>query len=415
MKAEILVVGSELLSPLKIDTNSLWLTEQLNELGIEVTCKIVVGDDLGDLTAAFRLALERSGLVLSTGGLGPTLDDLTRDAVSAATGRELVCDESIVDYIRGRFAARGREMADNNRRQAMVPEGAQVMDNPNGTAPGLRLLHNGVKLAVMPGPPREMKAMFTNHVRPWLEESAGALRVMRKVLYVTGMGESDMDALIGPIYSQTDNPSTTINFTATDLEIHLTARGASLEEASARIEELVAQFLPKLGSKCYSTDGRNLEQVVGHELAGRGLTVATAESLTGGLIGERITRVAGSSAYFVGGFTTYTDQMKQQLLGIPADLLDTHGAVSAPVAEAMAARARHLTGADLAVSATGFAGPDGGTPDDPVGTVYIGVAGAQGAKVRRLSLPGDRELVRMRAAQGALFLLRKTLLAHVPA
>ncbi len=409
MNAELLIVGSELLSPFKMDTNSLWLTEQLNRLGIEVTAKSVIADNLELLTHAFELALERSQVVISTGGLGPTLDDLTRDALSQATGRELQLRPEIVEWIRQRFAKRGRVMSENNQRQAMIPEGGEILPNPDGTAPGIRLLHQGRKVVLLPGPPRELKPMFSEHVKNWLAGNDDCQKVLRRTLLVTGMGESDLDTLIGPIYSQYENPVTTINFTADSLEIHLMGRGSSEQEAEALIQELVDQIVPKLGSKCYSTQGEPLELVVGRQLAQAGLTVATAESLTGGLIGERLTRAPGASDYFLGGFLTYTDTMKTALLGVDPVLLADHGAVSQPVAEAMAVGARERSGANLTVSATGFAGPDGGTKADPVGTVYIGIASPDGVMARRVPLLGDRNLIRQRASQAALYLLRKSL------
>lgn len=404
--AEIIAVGSELLTPLRSDTNGLWLTEQLNRLGIEVAVRSIVGDDLDRLTTAFKDALSRSRVVLSTGGLGPTLDDLTRDALSAATGRPLLMHHAIVERLRERFASRGREMTENNARQGLIPEGAEALPNPDGTAPGIRLVHEGVRVALMPGPPREMRPMFLNHVLPWLKPAAGENTVVRRTLRVTGIGESAMDTLIGPLYSRTDNPTTTINFTAVDLEIHLTARAPTAQEADTLIVNLIAEIAPALGDKLYSTDDEPLEQVVGQRLKARGLTIVTAESLTGGLIAERLTRIPGSSAYVKGALVTYTDEMKAHLLNVPTELLEQHGAVSAPVAEAMAQGARQRTGADLALSATGFAGPEG----ERVGTVFIGLSGADGTRVIPFDLLGDRELVRLRASQAALFeLLRGSL------
>jgi len=406
--AEIIAVGSELLSSERVDTNSLWLTEQLNRLGLEVIAKAVVGDDLGRLTEMIRTAVERTPLVIVTGGLGPTEDDLTRDAVALATGCPLALDAAVLEELTAKFARRGREMAPNNKRQAMVPEGAEVLPNPQGTAPGLYLARGDHQLVILPGPPRENRPMFAQEVVQRLP--LGEQRLARTVLHVSGLGESDMDALIAPLYKPLDNPTTGILFTPVDLEIHLTARGTSLEECERLNTELADRMAEKLGKNLYSR-GLSMEEVVGLELKRRGQTVATAESLTGGLIGERLTRVAGSSAYFLGALVTYSESAKEKLLGVPTALLREHSAVSAAVAEAMAAGARERTGADYGLAVTGYAGPGGGTEADPVGTFYVGLADAAGTTSKRFQVPGERELVRTRCSQAALdYLRRKRLL-----
>ncbi len=406
--AEIIAVGSELLSSERVDTNSLWLTEQLNRLGVEVIAKAVVGDDLGRLTEMIRTAVERTPLVFITGGLGPTEDDLTRDAVALATGCSLALDTAVLEELRAKFASRGRTMAPNNERQAMVPEGAEVLPNPNGTAPGLFLLRGDHRLVILPGPPRENQPMFTREVLSRLP--LGEQRLARTVLHVAGLGESDMDALIAPIYKPLENPTTGILFTPVDLEIHLTARGPSLEECERLNSDLADRMAEVLGKNLYSR-GESMEAVVGLALKQRGKTLATAESLTGGLIGERVTRVPGSSEWFVGSLVTYTEDAKQRLLGVPAELIQEHSAVSAPGVEAMAAGARSRIGADYALAVTGYAGPDGGTAADPVGTFYVGLACAEEVSSMRFQVPGQRELVRTRCSQAALdYLRRKRLL-----
>ena len=406
--AEIIAVGSELLSSERVDTNSLWLTEQLNRLGVEVIAKAVVGDDLGRLTEMIRTAVERTPLVFITGGLGPTEDDLTRDAVALATGCSLALDTAVLEELRAKFASRGRTMAPNNERQAMVPEGAEVLPNPNGTAPGLFLLRGDHRLVILPGPPRENQPMFTREVLSRLP--LGEQRLARTVLHVAGLGESDMDALIAPIYKPLENPTTGILFTPVDLEIHLTARGPSLEECERLNSDLADRMAEVLGKNLYSR-GESMEAVVGLALKQRGKTLATAESLTGGLIGERVTRVPGSSEWFVGSLVTYTEDAKQRLLGVPAELIQEHSAVSAPVVEAMAAGARSRIGADYTLAVTGYAGPDGGTAADPVGTFYVGLACAEEVSSMRFQVPGQRELVRTRCSQAALdYLRRKRLL-----
>ena len=407
LKAEIVVVGSELLSPLKQDTNSIWLTERLEELGIEVTRITVVGDELAALTQTFATALENADLVISTGGLGPTADDLTRDALAGALGLELELRSEIVDDIRQKFERRGRRMSENNTRQAMLPVGAEALENPTGTAPGIRLRRGERQVVVMPGPPRELKPMFSKFIEPGLKAHTGEFVSHRRRLHVTAMGESDMDAKIAPLYSSRSNPVTTINFTATDLEIHLTARATTLKEAEEMNQALAEEIGSALGVNCYSLEGRRLEEVCGQGLLRKGMKVATAESLTGGLVAERLTRVPGSSEYVLGALVTYTDEMKSRLLGLDPGRIQEHGAVSEEVARAMAVAVRERTGADLGLSATGFAGPGGGSERDPVGTVYVGLAGPDKVRTRRLSLPGDRELVRLRASQMPLFLLHK--------
>jgi nicotinamide-nucleotide amidase len=295
-------------------------------------------------------------------------------------------------------------MAPNNERQAMVPRGAQVLPNPVGTAPGLLLNRGDHMLIVLPGPPRENRPMFDSQVVGRLP--LGSQRLVRTVLHVSGLGESDMDALIAPLYKPLENPTTGILFTSLDLEIHLTARGASLEEGEALNQDLADRMAEKLGKHLYSR-GESMEEVVGRELKARGQTLATAESLTGGLIGERMTRVAGASAYFLGSLVTYSQGAKERLLGVAPELLREHSAVSAPVAEAMAAGARERTGADYALSVTGYAGPGGGTEEDPVGTFYVGLADAGGVTSKRFHMPGERELVRLRCSQVALVFLRR--------
>ena len=405
--AELVVVGSELLSPLKADTNSLWLTEQLESLGIEVHSKTVVGDDPKLLTETFAAAIRRADIVLSTGGLGPTADDLTRDAFAKAAGLSLELRKELVDEIRAKFERRGRQMAENNARQAMLPPEALALENPTGTAPGIYLEVDGTQVALLPGPPRELKPMFSDHVQPKLQSKVGEFRTVRRCLHVTAMGESDMDQKIAPLYTATQNPTTTVNFTATDIEIHLTARAKTVAEAEGLNRDMAEKMASALGEKCYTLEGEGLELVCVRRLRERELTVATAESLTGGMVGERLTRVPGSSAVFLGGMVTYTNAMKTSLLGVDPDLLEEFGAVSKETAEAMAQAVQQKTGASFGLATTGVAGPSGGSSENPVGTVYVAIAGPDRVFHRRLSLPGDRQLIRMRAGQGILFLLYK--------
>ncbi|MEW6279957.1 MAG: competence/damage-inducible protein A [Candidatus Eremiobacterota bacterium] len=404
VRAEILAVGSELLTPFRSDTNSLWLTARLNELGIEVQAKAVASDELPLLEALLEESLGRAELVITSGGLGPTEDDRTRDAVSGVTGRELVLDEGVLGDLRARFERRGLPMAENNRRQALIPAGARVLPNPRGTAPGMALELDGKRLFVLPGPPRELQPMFLEHVLPSLGQAGMPLR--RRTLKVNGLGESALDEILAPLYRHLDNPSVTILFTDYDIEVHLTARAATAEEAEQQLEDLAGRMCLALGHRVYSSRGESLPEVVIARLRERGLRLAAAESCTGGMLAERITAVSGASDVFDGSLVTYTAATKTALLGVDPELIRAHTVYSPQVAEAMARGARERAATDLALSVTGLAGPSGGTPETPVGTVFLGLAGPDGVKSRRVDLPGDRNLIRCRATQAALDWLR---------
>ncbi|HEX6626080.1 MAG TPA: competence/damage-inducible protein A [Pyrinomonadaceae bacterium] len=410
LTAEIIAVGSELLTPHRTDTNSLWLTERLNSVGIEVKLKTVVGDDDARLKETISDALKRSGVVITTGGLGPTEDDITRKIAARALGRRLMPDERVLEDIRAKFLHWGRKMPEINARQAMVLEGATVLDNPNGTAPGLYVEHEGRVVALLPGPPRELKPMFDREVLPRLAARAGGVRVVRRVLRVTGMGESAVDERIAPVYRQYENPQTTILFTNSEIEIHLTAQGATEQEAELLLDGLAGQIEERLGDAVFAFRGEKMEEVVGLRLAVAGFTLATAESCTGGLVAERLTEIPGSSHYFMEGVVTYSNESKTRLLGVPAELIEAHGAVSAEVAEAMAEGVKRRAGVDFGLSVTGIAGPGGGTETKPVGLVYIALADDAHTEHRRLMLPGDRHLIRWRSSQAALDLLRRRLI-----
>ena len=410
LTAEIIATGSEMLTPTRTDTNSLWLTEKLNAIGIEVKRKTIVGDDDERMEQALRDALGRAGLVITTGGLGPTEDDVTRGAVARAVGREMVLDEAIVTNIKAKFASFGREMPESNKKQAYVIAGAETLPNPNGSAPGMFLEHEGTLVALLPGPPREMKPMFEQSVAPRLTEKAGGVCVVRRVLRVVGLGESALDELIAPIYTTYANPQTTILFNRAEIEVNLTAQSPTPEAAEALLDELAGKIAEKLGPAVFSLRGETMEAIVAQLLTAQGRTLALAESCTGGLIAERLTEIPGSSAFFLEGIVAYSNEAKTRSLNVPTELIAEHGAVSGPVAEAMAVGARAQAGADFAVSVTGIAGPGGGTPEKPVGLVYVGLADAQSVTHHKLQLPGDRHLVRWRASQGALELLRRRLL-----
>jgi len=410
LTAEIIAIGSELLAPDRSDTNSLWLTEQLNRLGIEVKLKTIVGDDDARLEEAIKDATRRSKVVITTGGLGPTEDDITRKITARALGRRLLLDETVLEEIKKRFQSFGVTMPERNSRQAMVIEDAQVLPNPNGTAPGMFLEHNGTAVVLLPGPPREMQPMFINHVVSKLERRSGSIRVVRRMLRVAGMGESAVDEKIAPVYTKYENPQTTILFNQSEIEIHLTARGRSEDEANQLLDRVVLEIEEQLGNAIFSFSGEKMEEVIGLKLTVGGYTLAVAESCTGGLLAQRITEVPGSSKYFIEGVVTYSNESKTRLLGVEPILLLEHGAVSAPVAESMAEGIRNRAATDFALSITGIAGPDGGTEEKPVGTVFIAISSEAGTEHRRLKLPGDRNLIRWRATQAALDMLRRRLI-----
>jgi nicotinamide-nucleotide amidase len=410
LTAEIIAIGSELLTPERTDTNSLWLTEQLNQIGIEVKLKTIVGDDDARLEEAIKDALRRSRVIITTGGLGPTEDDITRKIAGRAMARRLQLDEKVLAGIRAKFMRWGRTMPEINARQAMIIEGAEVLDNPNGSAPGMYIEHEGRSVALLPGPPREMKPMFESLVKPRVAAKAGDVRVVRRMLRVSGLGESAVDEKIAPVYRQYTNPQTTILFNRSEIEIHLTAQGKTEQEAELLLDGLAGQIEERLGDAIFAFRGERMEEVVGLRLAVSGFTLATAESCTGGLIAERITEVPGSSVYFREGVVAYSNEAKVRLLGVPSDLIAEYGAVSAPVAEAMADGVRLRADADFGVSVTGIAGPDGGSEDKPVGLVYIALSDDAHTEHRKLLLPGDRQLIRWRASQAALDLLRRRLI-----
>jgi nicotinamide-nucleotide amidase len=409
MNAEIIAVGSEMLTPSRMDTNSLWLTAQLNDLGIEVVAKAVVGDDRARLAGMIRDALNRAELLLISGGLGPTEDDLTREAVADALGLTLEFRQEALDAIAERFARMNRRMAENNRRQAFILCGAEMLSNPRGTAPGQWLLHGTRALALLPGPPHELKGMYRDHLLGRLRRMAPPLAIRTRQYRITGMGESDVDQLIAPVYKQYANPVTTVLAKPGDVQVHLRARCGDAAEAEALVSELGEKVKALLGDRVYSEDGESLEAAVGRALAARGESLAVAESCTGGMLGERITSVPGSSEYFRGGFLVYSEQMKTGLLGISPELIAEKGVVSEEVAIAMAAAARERTGSTHALSITGYAGPGGGAASAPAGTVCIGYSGPGGETSRRIHFTGDRARVRSLATQSALDLLRRRL------
>jgi nicotinamide-nucleotide amidase len=416
--AEIIAVGSELLTHERVDTNSLFITEQLNALGIEVIRKLVVGDDRRRLTAAIRDALSNVEIVVLSGGLGPTEDDLTRDAVADALGRKLVFSQETCDQIEERFRRFQRKMAEINKRQAYLVEGADALENPRGTAPG-QWIETSVQtkgkpggriVMLLPGPPGELKPMFTDQCVPRLIRHLPPQVIRVRQFRVAGMGESDLDQLIAPVYTKYTNPATTILAGAGDIHVNLRARGETEEEVERLLNEVAPPIEELLGDRVYSRNGDSIETVVGNLLRGSRATLSAAESCTGGIFGQRLTSVPGSSDYFLGGVIAYSDSMKVALLGVDPVLIETHTAVSEEVARAMAAGARVKTGSTYAISITGEAGPRSATGAAP-GTVFLGFANEAGTDARKLHLPGDRNRIRNLAAQSALDFVRRKLMA----
>ncbi len=410
--AEIIAVGTELLGPHRTETNSLAIAARLDEYGVRVVAKTVVGDDRDTLARAFEAARARADLVVVSGGLGPTADDLTREAVADVLGRPLVEDASIVEAIRARFEARGLRMPEINRRQALVIAGAVSLPNRNGTAPGQWLDEGDRGVLLLPGPPRELEPMLDAFVREILAARVGPARVFRRVLKIAGRTESHVEEVAQPVYGRWRDEvppvETTILATPGQIELHLSLRSHDAAAAAERLERCVAALVDVLGPAVFSTDGRSLEEVVGELLRARDLTIAVAESCTGGLLTSRLTDVAGSSAYVQGAVVAYSNRAKVELLDVPEADLAAHGAVSEPVALAMARGVRRRGHAAVGVGVTGIAGPTGATPGKPVGTVAIAVVGPGPAeRVRTFRFAGNRSVVKWQASQAGLDMVRR--------
>ncbi|HEY4842290.1 MAG TPA: competence/damage-inducible protein A [Terriglobales bacterium] len=414
MNAEIIAVGSELLTPHRQDTNSLYLTEKLNELGVEVRFKCIVGDDAEGLTAAAKLAMRRSDIIIFSGGLGPTEDDLTREAVADALGLKLQRDPEIIAKLEERFAKRGYKFSPNNAKQADIISGATVLPNPLGTAPGQWIAgkYDGQErlLMLLPGPPYELKGMFEAECIARLRARVPVQHIATRTLKMAMIPESQVDARVAPIYKTYTDVETTILAGGGEIQLHLRCRKDSPAEALARVEELAEKIEDELGDAIFSRKGETIEQIVSYLLQMRGMTLATAESCTGGMLAERITSLSGSSRYFLGGAVVYSNELKTQFANVPKALIDRHGAVSREVAAAMAEGIRKRCLASYGVGITGVAGPGGGTEQKPVGLVYIALAGEEGTQVVERNFPGDRKRVRQFSTQQALEMIRRALL-----
>lgn len=403
-----------MLTPYRMDTNSLYLTEQLNLLGVEVIFKSIVGDNLERLVAAAQHGLFRSDILIFVGGLGPTEDDLTREAVARALGLTLQRDPEIVHYLEERFAARGWKMTANNAKQADILEGATVLPNVNGTAPGQWIAgdFDGREhiLVLLPGPPHELKALFETEVRDRLRTKLPPAFLVTRTLKVAMLGESLVDSRVAPIYKRFTDVETTILAGAGEIELHFKSAAATQEAAQRQVDEVAGLVEDELDDAVYSRNGESLEQIVGYWLQMRNATLAVAESCTGGLLAERITSIGGSSRYFLGGAVVYSNQLKTELAGVPREMIERHGAVSREVAAALAEGIRYRCESTLGVGVTGLAGPGGGSAEKPVGLVFHAVASDTGTEVVQRNFPGDRKRIRRFASTMALDMIRKKMM-----
>jgi nicotinamide-nucleotide amidase len=423
MIAEIIAVGSEMLTPFRQDTNSLYLTDGLNDLGVQVAFKTIVGDNLSHLTSAASIAISRADIVIFSGGLGPTEDDLTREAAAAALGLELRSDAAVLAQLYKRFAARQMVMPANNAKQADVLDGATILDNVNGSAAGQFLdtavLDAGGKavrkiIILLPGPPRELKPLFDTEVKPRLAAVLPPRHLAKRHLRMALIPESHVDSRTAPIYKQYPDVETTILAGSGEIQLHFLCAKPTQAEAQLRVDELTEKIEAEMEDSIFSSHGESLEEVVLLNLGLRDLTLATAESCTGGLLAQRLTAIPGSSRYFLGGAVVYSDALKTTFADVPAELVANKGPVSAEVARALAEGIRVRTGASLGISITGIAGPGPGAPgpdaEKPIGLVYVALANAQTTQVKELNLRGDREMIRWWASQHALELIRHHIL-----
>ena len=407
MNAEIIAVGSELLTPFRLDTNSLFLTAALNLLGVRVIHKSVVGDSPEEMRSSFAHAMSRAELVVSSGGLGPTDDDRTRDTVAELLGRKLRVDEGVLRHIQERFRRFGRAMPEINVRQAMIPEGATILPNPRGTAPGLWLESDGRIIVLLPGVPLELRALFETEVGPRLAKLNHRERLYTRELRVVGLTESEVEERVSPLYALYPDSETTILATPAGIELHPRTWSSDPERAGHLLDEITSRMALALGEHLYSSGGESLEEVVARILSENRATIAVAESCTGGMLAERLTNVPGSSSYFLGGVVCYSNELKTSLVGVPKEMIEAKGAVSSEVALALADGIRKRSGATIGVGTTGIAGPAGGTAEKPVGLVHIGLADERGAAEKAFRFPGDRDRIRRFATQTALDMVRR--------
>ncbi|MHB1652765.1 MAG: competence/damage-inducible protein A [Desulfitobacteriaceae bacterium] len=408
MKAEILATGTELLLGQTLNTSAHYLTGKLSGLGIEVDYHTSVGDNPERIEGALRLAMSRSDLLVTTGGLGPTVDDLTKELVAKVLGLEMVLDPQSLDQVKAFFAKRKGPMPVGNEKQAYFPEGAKILPNPIGTAPGAMIEQGGKMVIILPGPPFEMRPMFDDYVWPILEQKMGrdAERMNVRILKVFGIGESAIEEVLVDIMKRS-NPSIALLAKRAEMHIRLVARSSENNKAKDILDSTENEIRARLGNKVFGKDQETMIGIVGQKLYNANLTVATAESCTGGLLGAALTSEPGSSRFYLGGVIGYANSVKMRLLGVKEETLDSLGAVSSEVAKEMAEGVRLQIGSDFGISTTGIAGPDGGTPEKPVGLVYIGLATAEGSEARKFQFYGERESVRQLTVQAALDWVRR--------
>ncbi len=414
MNVELITIGDELLLGLTIDSNAAWLARELATIGVRVAWRTTVGDIAADIAAAVRQALDRSGAAITTGGLGPTADDLTKPAIAEAFGRSMHFDEELWEGLKRLWRERGRpgELPEANKQQVMIPDGATILRNRHGTAPGIWLEDDrGRWIAMLPGIPREMRGLATDEVLPRIRARMGDAQTTLRSLTVraTGIAESQLPALLGEYAVEIDGMRVAYQPSPSGVDLRLTITGVSPSEAEQRLERAGAILRERIGDRVYGANNDDMAAVVLESCRARGWRVAVAESCTGGLLGERLTNIPGASDTFVGGVIAYDNSVKEKLLGVPREWLVTHGAVSESVAAAMAAGVRRTTGSDVGLAITGVAGPDGGTSEKPVGLVWVAIDTPLGPKAYGGRLIGDRAEIRYRATQSVLDLLRRTL------
>ncbi len=417
MNAEVLTIGTELLLGQILDTNALYLGKKLAGVGVNLYFKTTAGDNIERVKSALTAACNRADLIIITGGLGPTVDDITREAVAQFSNRPLELDNAALIKLEGLFKARGINMTDNNRHQAYLPKGAVVIENNNGTAPGFILEHNSKIIVTMPGVPSEMYPMMEESVIPYIIKKMGGVKevIVSRSLKVMGLGESRADDMIQDLFRESKNPSIGIYAHINDIEVRLTAKAGSVEEALMLIDGLKKKVYGRLGEHIYGEEDETLEKKIGEILNDLKLTLSTAESCTSGLVAHSITNVPGSSAYYIGGINTYADSAKTDVLGVPKAIIEKYGAVSHECALEMAQAAARLFKTDCSISVTGIAGPDGGTVDKPVGLVYMGINIKGRVEVHKTNFPGIRENIRVRSAQTALYHFYKAVKRLQPA
>ena len=413
MKAEIVAIGTELLLGELDDTNATYISRELTTIGVDVHLRHTVDDDLARIVQVLGAAMRRSDMVITCGGLGPTPDDLTREAIAQVTNRALQAVPDAEQRLRHFFAQRHRTATENNLKQCQVPRGGRLLDNAVGTAPGILIEHEGCTLVAVPGPPPEMREMMTGHVLPYVLEKLhqqNQTPLFTRTLRMADIGESALAEQLADVLDDHADPALALYASPGEVRLRISTKADSQAEANRKMSQIEQVIRQQLGEHVYGADGETMEVAVGHALLAAGATLAVAESCTGGLIASRITDVPGSSRYFLNGYVTYSNESKQRLLDVSPEIIEEHGAVSQECAHAMALGARKHSGADYALAVTGIAGPDGGTAEKPVGRVYIAVDDEQGGVIQQFDWPGTRSQFKQRVSQMALNLVRKRVL-----